>query len=118
MSINQGLAGGALGVPATSLKWLEDIFEAAFAGLGRVTEAPPARGNDVVKLAAACGGDVTEVAAADHGDVAEAGLVGGGDVARASDGGDDIESPTENSNKNETEVTFFLFWRLVCHCYC
>ena len=118
MSINQELSVGALpghaGVPTTSSMRLEDGSEAA--GLEGVTEAPPARGDDVSKLAAACGGEVTGVAAVDRGDVAEAALVGG-DVAKASDMCDDIESPPEKGNKNETEVTFFcLFWRRLCHC--
>jgi hypothetical protein len=129
MSINEELAVGALpghaGVPTTSSMRLEDGSEAAglegvteappARGEG-VTEAPPARGDDVSKLAAACGGEVTGVAAVDRGDVAEAALVGG-DVAKASDMCDDIESPPEKGNKNETEVTFFcLFWRRLCHC--
>ena len=125
MSINQELAVGVgalplhAGVPATSSMRLESVVEVASAGLGEVTEAPPdPRGGYVAELASVFGEEVADVAASDRGDVAEAALVGGldvaeaspvgrGDVTKVTDCGDDIESPFENGNKNETEVTFY-----------
>ena len=103
MSINQALAlPGHACVPAISSIRMEDVSEAASANLGGVTKDPPARGDAVADL-----GDVAEAALVGGEDVAEASPVGRGDVTKVTDCGDDIESPFENGNKNETEVTFY-----------